>query len=165
MEPLVEFKTDLRASQIHLQRILVPIDFSAPSQQALRYAVRFAKEFGAQITVLHVVEKTAIGRGPEMPARLDYAEKQRTIAEKNLHALTAASEAEGDLEIGSTLAEGVPADEIIETAKDFATDLIIIGTHGYKGWRRVLLGSTAQKVVRAAPCPVLVVREKEHEFI
>lgn len=165
MEPLVEFETDLRPSQVHLNKILVPTDFSTPSQQALRYALRFAKEFGAQVTLLHVVEKTAIGSGPDIPAHMSYSDEQREIAEQSLRALTASTEAVGAVRIGSTLRDGVPAEEIMEAARDFDTDLILIGTHGYKGWRKALLGSTAQKVVRDAPCPVLVVREKEHEFI
>jgi universal stress protein A len=165
MEPLVEFETDLQPSQVHLKKNLVPTDFSTPSQQTLRYALRFAKEFGAQVTLLHVLEKTAIGAGPDMVGHMGYSDEQRGIAEKSLRALTATTESAGAIKIGSTLRDGVPADEIIEAAKDFDTDLILIGTHGYKGWRKALLGSTAQKVVRDAGCPVLVVREKEHEFI
>ncbi|MEO8377799.1 MAG: universal stress protein [Candidatus Sumerlaeota bacterium] len=165
METRVEFETDLRPSQVQLKQILVPTDFSEPSQNALRYALRFAKEFGAQLTLLHVVEKTAIGAGRDIPGHMGYTDEQKTIAEKNLRALTASSEAAGAIKIASTLREGVPADEILAAAKDLDTDLIVIGTHGYKGWKRLLLGSAAQKVVRDAPCPVFIVREKEHEFI
>lgn len=165
MEPLVEFETDLRATQLHLKKILVPTDFSGPSQSALRYALRFAKEFGAQITLLHVLEKTAIGAGPDIPGRMGYSEEQQTIAAKSLQALAASMKAAGAADLNSSSCRGVAADEIIERAKELETDLILIGTHGYKGWRKALLGSTAQKVVRDAHCPVLVVREKEHEFI
>ena len=54
--------------------------------------------------------------------------------------------------------------EIVEAAKALDVDLIVIATHGYTGWKHFAIGSTAERVVRAAPCPVLVVREKEHEF-
>jgi universal stress protein A len=53
----------------------------------------------------------------------------------------------------------------VEAAKDFDVDLIVIATHGYTGWKHFCIGSTAERVVRAAPCPVMVVREKEHEFV
>ena len=59
---------------------------------------------------------------------------------------------------------GLPSHEIVETAKELDVDLIVIATHGYAGWKHFCIGSTAERVVRAAPCPVLVVREKEHEF-
>ena len=59
---------------------------------------------------------------------------------------------------------GLPSHEIVEVAKDLEVDLIVIATHGYTGWKHFCIGSTAERVVRAAPCPVLVVREKEHEF-
>ena len=153
-------------SALHLKKILVPIDFSAPSQQALRYALRFAKQFRAEVTLLHVVEKTGIGSGfADVPSGLDYSDEQLAIAEKNLRALSASSQAAGSPTIGSTVRSGLPAHEIVETAKEVDTDLIVIATHGYTGWKHVLLGSTAERVVRTAPCPVFVVREKEHEFI
>jgi universal stress protein A len=59
---------------------------------------------------------------------------------------------------------GLPSHEIVEVAKKMDVDLIVIATHGYTGWKHFCIGSTAERVVRAAPCPVLVVREKEHEF-
>ncbi|MEI4884363.1 universal stress protein, partial [Klebsiella pneumoniae] len=60
---------------------------------------------------------------------------------------------------------GLPAHEIVEAAKELDVDLIVIATHGHTGWKHFAIGSTAERVVRAAPCPVLVVRQKEHEFI
>ena len=67
--------------------------------------------------------------------------------------------------IGSTTREGMPAHEIVEAAKELDTDLIVIATHGFTGWKHFCIGSTAERVVRTAPCPVFVVREKEHDFI
>ena len=60
---------------------------------------------------------------------------------------------------------GHAPNEITKAAKDLDVDLIIIATHGYTSWRHLCIGSTAERVVRTAPCPVLVVREKEHEFV
>ena len=151
---------------IHLKRILVPIDFSAPSQQALRYALRFAKEFHAEVTLLHVVEKTAIGSGfADLPSTFAYSDEELSIAKKNLGALSTSSQVAGLPTIGSTVRTGLPPHEIVEAAKELDTDLIVIATHGYTGWKHFCIGSTAERVVRAAPCPVFVVREKEHEFI
>ena len=151
---------------IQLKRILVPIDFSAPSQQALRYALRFAEQFRAEVTLLHVVEKTAVGSGfADVPSGLAYSDEQLSTAEKNLRALSASSQAAGSPTISSTVRTGLPAHEIVEVAKESDTDLIVIATHGYTGWKHFCIGSTAERVVRTAPCPVFVVREKEHDFI
>jgi universal stress protein A len=71
----------------------------------------------------------------------------------------------GDLNKTTLLRSGRPAYEIVEAAKRLDTDLIIISTHGHTGLKHVFLGSTAENVVRYAPCPVLTVREHEHEFV
>jgi nucleotide-binding universal stress UspA family protein len=68
------------------------------------------------------------------------------------------------MHVGSSVRPGLAAHEIVEAAKELDVDLIVIATHGYTGWKHFTIGSTAERVVRAAPCPVLVVREKEHEF-
>ena len=154
------------AGAIHLKQILVPVDVSNPSQQALKYALRFAKEFHAEVTLLHVVEKSAIGSGMgDMPLRFGYSNEELSVAKKNLRALTASSQEAGGPTIGSTVRTGLPAHEIVEAAKESDTDLIVIATHGYTGWKHFCIGSTAEHVVRTAPCPVFVVREKEHDFV
>ena len=71
----------------------------------------------------------------------------------------------GITRVGSSVRPGLAAHEIVEAAKELDVDLIVIATHGYTGWKHFAIGSTAERVVRAAPCPVLVVREKEHEFV
>jgi universal stress protein A len=150
---------------IQLKRILVPLDFSTPSQNALRYARRFAEQFGGEVTLLHVVEKVPVAFAPEMPPYFDFTEDQLAAAEKNLRALCAASQATGAPKMRSTIRTGLAAHEVVEAAKELDSDLIIIATHGYTGWKHFCIGSTAERVVRTAPCPVFVVREKEHEFI
>jgi len=150
---------------LHLKHILVPVDFSPPSQQAMTYALRFAGLFGADLTLLHVSEKVAIPGPRDIPPRLDYSEDEIKTAKKNLQALTASSTAAGSPKIHSAVRTGLPAHEIVEAAKELEVDLIVIATHGYTGWKHFCIGSTAEQVVRTAPCPVFVVREKEHEFI
>lgn len=150
-----------------LKNILVPVDFSPASKNAFRYALRFAEEFGAEVTLLHVIEPApatrfaAIPGFPEMPA---FPETDFSEPKKNLRALIA-SGTNGNLERPRwKMRTGVPSHEIVDAAKEADADLIIIATHGYTGWKHFCIGSTAERVVRAAPCPVLVVREKEHEF-
>jgi nucleotide-binding universal stress UspA family protein len=141
-----------------LKRILVPVDFSDCSKKALQYAVRFARQFSAELTLLHVVPRYPAV--PEMgPIDLETVQDGRTQLE--IVRLTI-----GDLATCHTLLRtGTPHMEIVEAAKAQDIDLIILATHGHKGLTRVLLGSTAERVVRQAPCPVLVVREKEREFL
>jgi universal stress protein A len=85
-------------------------------------------------------------------------------AEKNLRTLVGSARTAGVPKARSLFRRGLASHEIVETAKDLDIDLIVIATHGYTGWKHFCIGSTAERVVRAAPCPVLVVREKEHEF-
>ena len=150
-----------------LKKILVPVDFSPASKNAFRYALRFAEEFGAEVTLLYVVDPApstrfaAIPAFPEMPS---FPETDFSEPKKNLRALIASS-TNGNLERPRwKMRTGVPSHEIVDAAKEGDADLIIIATHGYTGWKHFCIGSTAERVVRAAPCPVLVVREKEHEF-
>jgi universal stress protein A len=155
-----------RLHSINLKRILVPVDFSGPSQQALTYALRFAKEFGSEVTLFHVIEKHGAGSGlSELPAELEYSNKQLTKTKNQLRALSASSRTPGSPTIRSVIRKGLPSHEIVEAAKDLETDLIVIATHGYTGWKHFCIGSVTERVVRAAPCPVFVVREKEHDFI
>ena len=88
----------------------------------------------------------------------------RNCAERELTALAAEVRGAG-LEVETVLKLGMPSREIDLIAKEENADLIIISTHGRTGLQRVLMGGTAEQVVRYAPCPVLVVREHEHEFV
>src|SRR5690349_5205918 len=147
-----------------LKKILVPIDFSEPSLKALGYAVPFAEQFGGTISLVHVREPLTypadLGDVPTPPlAGIEEAE-----ARKRLYDL-AYQEIEELVPIDVQVSSGKAAEEIVNLAKVLETDLIIIATHGYRGLMHLVMGSTAEKVVRNAPCPVLVVREKEHEFV
>jgi nucleotide-binding universal stress UspA family protein len=147
-----------------LKKILVPIDFSEPSLKALRYAVPFAEESGATISLVHIREPIAYpvdlpNVSPPPLFGMEEAEARGKLYE------LAYREIEELVPIDVHVSSGKAADEIVHLAKALETDLIIIATHGYKGFMRFVMGSTAEKVVRHAPCPVLVVREKEHEFV
>lgn len=150
---------------IKLKNILVPIDFSDCSMKALDYAVAFAQQFKARITLLYVVDLPIVAS--EMGMFIDQPSMEaefRDNANAQLHELVRsriAKKAKADTIISC----GRAHPEIIETAKTTGMDMIIIATHGYSGFQKAFMGGTTEKVVRHAPCPVLVVREKEHEFI
>ena len=151
---------------IALKRILVPIDFSPLSKKALQYALRFAEQFRAGLTLLHVIE-------PDVPSAFDglmiappiNLNGDQTKCANRLKVLASSMAIRATNYVQSTVRTGLAAYEIVEAAKEFEVDLIVIATHGYTGWKHFAIGSTAERVVRAAPCPVLVVREREHEFV
>lgn len=150
-------------SPLQVKKILVPVDFSPASKNAFRYALSVGKLFGAELTVLYVVS-LATSSGFAINGVPPFSEDDLSSGEKNLSALTAAAQAQGFDNARASIRIGVPSHEIVEAAKDEDIDLIVIATHGYTGWKHFCIGSTAERVVRAAPCPVLVVREKEHGF-
>jgi nucleotide-binding universal stress UspA family protein len=141
------------------QRVLVPVDFSEYANQALEYAIGLASKLGARLTLLYVIQSLPLG-GVDMDVTLPYAYIQDLEAEI-AHSMQACLErvTAAGLEGEVAVVHGVPFHEIIETAKMQQVDLIVMGTHGRTGLQHVLLGSVAEKVVRLAPCPVLVVRQ------
>jgi nucleotide-binding universal stress UspA family protein len=148
---------------LHVKKILVPLDFSGPSKKAFEYALRFAQQFGSEIVLIHVLDPRADVNGAcEIPPRPG---DQLSVAEKNLQAMANSSCPSGTLYITSSVRAGVASAEIVAAAKEFDVDLIITATHGLSGWKHFGMGNTAERVSRAASCPVLIVREKEHEFI
>lgn len=154
-----------RAAVLHLKKILVPVDFSEPSEQALTYALRFATEFGAELTLLYVLEESGVGAYAEVALNREESDEKLSTAKASLHALESLVKGSGPVKIRSRIRHGPAAHQIVEAAKEFDTDLIVIATHGYTGWKHFCIGSTTESVVRTAPCPVFVVREKEHDFI
>ncbi len=151
---------------ILLKRILVPIDFSEHSKNALKYAIPFAKQFGASIDLIYVVEPTIY------PADFSFGQigypnvedELRTRGSKELEKLIK-EEISENVKAHKVVRTGKPFYEINQYASEEEIDLIIIATHGHSGMEHILFGSTAEKVVRKAPCPVLVVRTGEHEFV
>ena len=150
---------------LKVKRILVPVDFSKASEKALRYAVAFGRQLEAKISLLHVQQVPYASPDTMMypgMAPLSARELERAAIER-LHE-TARRLIPANAFGRAFIRTGVPFDEICKAATEAKAYMIIISTHGYTGFRHVLLGSTAERVVRHAGCPVLVVREKEHEF-
>lgn len=144
----------------NINKILVPIDFSDYSKSALRYAVSFAKLFNSEMVLIYVVEPVIyppdFSMGQIAIPSLN-TEWDKTAIEQ-LEKLSK-SEIPGNIKVKTLVKTGKPFVEIIETATDENIDLIIIATHGHSGVEHILFGSTAEKVVRKAPCPVLTLRE------
>jgi universal stress protein A len=142
-------------------RILVPTDFSAPSDAALATAKSLAAQFGASIHLLHVLEDpyaTAAFAGEiygYVPSGIKESWQARAQTQLDQQ-LTAAERAQ--FRVTTKVLFGPPARSIVEYACDKAMNLIVIGTHGREGVAHLLLGSVAERVVRTAHCPVLTVR-------
>ncbi len=145
---------------MEIKRILFPTDFSEGALNALPYAIDLAKSYGAKLHLLHVVYDIATASGLHVPhVSVDEMYKELDAsAQKELEKFGAT--AKKDIkDVEYTVIRGIPYEEILKFAKEKNIDLIIIGTHGRKGFDRVLFGSTAERVVRNASCPVLTVRE------
>ncbi|MEW6681342.1 MAG: universal stress protein [Nitrospirota bacterium] len=148
-----------------IKRILVATDFSDCSREAVDYALSFAERVGAEVEIVHVVERPVyfeVGVAHSLQLRHDVDQWLRELkaeAAKRLEALVkeVRNRKPG---VRSSLREGMPVDELLKAAGETSADLIVIGTHGRTGLPHVLLGSVAERVVRGAGCPVLTVRPK-----
>lgn len=141
---------------LRIQSILVPTDFSAPSIKALRYAEELAVQFDAKIILLNVVEP--IGPTPDFAYNPMVLDEKIIVSTAQQH-LKKFAVKEGLDTAPTYVRQGVPFHEISRAAVELKADLICIATHGYTGLKHVFMGSTAERVVRHAPCPVLVVRQ------
>ena len=153
---------DFDQPSLSLKSILVPIDFSKSSLKAFEYALPLARQFGGEITLLHAIEP------PPYSMDLSYIPRSEGIPtasmKKELEEL--ASRMVGPELLKDVMVQVGTAFEVITNiARDCEVDLIVLTTHGETGLKHVFMGSTAERVIRHAPCPVLVVRKHEHEFI
>jgi nucleotide-binding universal stress UspA family protein len=136
-----------------IHTILHPTDFSEYSAHAFRLASALARDYGARLIALHVLVPPAVvyGEGMVVPD----AEQQRDEVRAQLEKLQALG---GQVRVVPRLVEGAPVAEILRVAQETGADLILMGTHGRTGLRRLLMGSVAEQVVRQAACPVLTVK-------
>jgi nucleotide-binding universal stress UspA family protein len=147
----------LRARPRRFNRILVPIDFSCPSLKAIPYALAIAR-FGSDVHLLHVVDTTEYPPPTLLTLPLvPQAEWNRRLM-KQLHATAGMYDTRGGGIHVLKLREGRAYEEICAAARRLNADLVVIATHGYTGYEHMFLGSTAERVVQHARCPVLVVR-------
>lgn len=163
-EAMLAAATPPPASEFRIKTILVPIDFSDCSRKALRYAIPLAREHKATLTLLYIVPPIyTVGEF----GGVEYPQLQAEMHANGVKELKKLNDVEvkGVVPAETLVRLGAPAHEIIETAKALESDLIVISTHGRTGLKHLLLGSVSEHVVRRSPCPVLIVREKEHEFL
>ena len=158
--------------RIEITRILCPVDFSRNAAHATRYALAFADAYDAEVILLQVTHAPAV-------TMTDYAgfpycelDLASTIIptlededDRRLDRLAEHLQENHSCRIRPLHTVGKPFVEIIRVAEEENVDLIVMGTHGRTGLKHVLIGSTAEKVVRMAPCPVLTVKHPEHEFV
>ena len=155
-EVLSETRTRTEAG---IKTILVPTDFSRPAKEAVRYASALAKDYGAALCVVFVYEPMMIVDGLESYAVVRSTEQVVKQVRAQLGAFVR-DEIDELIPARTEVRIGKPYREIVAAAKDARADLIVMATHGYTGLKHALIGSTAERVVRHAPCPVLVVRQR-----
>lgn len=149
---------------LNIKQIMVPLDLSHRANKALKYAIRVAQQFEAEILLVHVVTEMGY-EGLVIPSTLQHLQNDLLKQVHEELEKMVKLEDQFRIKIKTKVLFGEPAHEISKIAGEEETDLILVSTEGRTGLSHVLVGSTAEKIVRHAPCPVLVVREKEHEFI
>jgi nucleotide-binding universal stress UspA family protein len=139
-----------------LRTILHPTDFSPGSAAAFAYARDLARDSGARLIVLHVLDAGVpmVAEGVVLPSNLD------ELREAAWRGLDAVHPADSAVRFERILREGPTVAEILDAARGLGADLIVMGTHGRTGLGRLLLGSVTEEVLRKAPCPVLTVKDQ-----
>lgn len=140
-------------------RILIAIDFSENSSYAFDYALMLARQFDAELTVMHVINEPIDLRGFYVP-HISFEQLEKEIEAGAAGMMeNFCREKMGDFTKYTTcIINGIPYEEIIRKAKEDDVSLIVVGTHGRTGLDHIIFGSTAERVVRSSPCPVLSIR-------
>jgi nucleotide-binding universal stress UspA family protein len=155
-----------RRPVINLKRILVPTDFSESARHALLYGTSFAREYEGELVLLHVVENLTVGYASDLfPVPMaEVFDEISGYAKAELAKLGAEVKEKG-IAVRELVVQGKPSAEIVRVAREETADMIVLGTHGKGMLDKALFGSTAERVIRRAPCPVLTVGLEEHEFV
>ena len=145
-----------------IKKIILATDFSDISKNASYYALMLAKTHKAELKILHVFDKAAWNIPSHDYLAIDTVvagfEEAKQQGRNTLNELAKSF----DLRVETIFREGDPGHEIIRTAEELNADLIILGSHGHKGWKRFTLGSVAELVVRHAPCAVFTVKPENN---
>lgn len=150
----------------NIKNILVPLTITKDSKNILDHAISIAEKFKAKIVILHVL------REPKMDlSEIDYEsgflqkikKHQEEEVEREFKSLIPEEYYE-KYNLSTEITSGQPFVEIVKKAKSLNANLIVMGTHGRSGLSHVLLGSVAEKVLRLAPCPVMIIRRKDYKF-
>lgn len=156
---------------LNLKQILVPTDFSENSKKALLYAVRMAQRNDSSLLLFHAFQAPEFVPEVQEDFSCNFSdglnklfEAARQRSEQRLVSLSREVK-KSNIRVQALQRLGKSYAEIVRVAKEENVDLIVMATHGYTGLKHFLLGSTTERVVKIAPCPVLVVRERERDFI
>jgi nucleotide-binding universal stress UspA family protein len=135
-----------------IKTVLHPTDFSGLSDHAFRLACSFARDHGARLIILHVIEPpmAVSAEGVLLASHIDW--------ERIREQLLQVRPSDPNVRADHRLVEGDPVTEILRVAREVNCDLLVLGTHGRKGLGRLLMGSVAEQVLRRAPCPVVTVK-------
>jgi len=139
---------------IHFKQIAVPIDFSGCSLDALKYGVQIAKDFGAFLTLLHSLEPLSYGSDLTFGHT---AEQNRQQIATRLKLVADEVQSQG-VSVRAVIRGGLPADSILDFIDGSDCDLVVLGTHGRRGFSHLVKGSVAEAVLRRASCPVLAAK-------
>ncbi len=148
--------------RVQFKKILCATDFSDFSNQTVNYGVALAKEFGSQLIICHVIDLSSVAIYGEF--QLDPVGQQNRIIEdanERLETLTG----DQSIEWEPLIIVGKPADEIIRAVEEKDIDLVISATRGRSGLKRLILGSVTERLMLTLPCPLLVLRSPEHDFV
>src|SRR5215471_19050836 len=168
MRPALSGQQRMEATMFALKNVLVATDFGEAAETALAYGRDFALAFGATLHVITVVDNLAARAAVASTyiGDIDAAQQQMEgDAERQLRALITDDDRARFTVKLSRITDLSPSAAITAFAREHQIDLILMGTHGRRGVAHMFLGSVAERVVREAPCPVLVVRHPEHEFV
>jgi universal stress protein A len=147
-----------RPEAVEIKRILVPTDFSAHARDALDHARSLAATFNARLTLLHVFEPINLAYESVSAQMVECAQRAEDDARELLADLYAEVKAAPGPAAHAVFVTGRPEEKIVGMAKKLKQDLIVISTHGHTGLKHLFLGSVAERVLRHATCPVLVLR-------
>ena len=146
-----------------VEKILFPTDFSEGSFHALPFAVDLSKHYNSKLYILHVIYDVAKATNSHIPhVSSDELYKEMSAWAQGEIESCCIEEIRGLPNVDKVVLKGIPYEEVIEFAEKQKIDMIVMGTYGRKGLERFLFGSTAERVVRRAPCPVMTVRVSEH---
>jgi nucleotide-binding universal stress UspA family protein len=144
-----------------MRRILVPTDFSVTASAAFRPAAELARTYGAGITVIYVLDRLTYNTGYPYLDLTAYQGRLEALATSSLERAVAQLKELGAERVESVFRIGTPHVEVLREARTSGADLLVVATHGLSGFRRFILGSTAERVVRKAACPVLTVHAED----
>ncbi len=148
------------------KKILVPTDGSETAKTGLREAIKLAKELGAQIRIVHIVDEMPVVSTQLYGAMLDQFIAQARESGKSITAEARTLVQDAGVPVDVQLVEalgGRSGEYVVQAAKDWKAELIVCGTHGRRGMRRIVMGSDAEFIVRRSPVPILLVRAGETE--